>query len=54
MFRHLQWQDAFEMLVPFFDRIPQEVKYDNLFTLRKDHKYNPMARDAQAGPWKQY
>jgi hypothetical protein len=54
MCRHLLSQTAFEILVSFFVRSPQGVKYDNLSILRIDYKYNPMAYDAQAAPLKQY
>jgi hypothetical protein len=52
--RHLLSQNAFEMLVPFFVRSMQGVKYDSLSILWIDHKYNPVAHDAQAAPLKQY
>jgi hypothetical protein len=42
------------MLVPLFVRFMQRVEYDGLSILWIDHKYNPVAHDAQAAPLKQY
>ena len=47
-------QTGFEILVPFFVRIPQGVEYDNLSILRIDYKHNPVFHDAQATQMKQY
>jgi hypothetical protein len=54
MCHHLLSQNAFEILVPFSLHCPQGVEYDSLSILRIDHKYNPVAHDAQATPLKQY
>jgi hypothetical protein len=48
MCRHLLLQTTFKIVVPFFVRSPQGVKYDSLSILRIDSKYNPVAHDAQA------
>ena len=47
-------QTGFEILVPFFVRIPQGVEYDSLSIPRIDQKYNPVAHDVHATQLKQY
>jgi hypothetical protein len=54
MCHQLLSQIAFEILVPFFVRSLQGVKYDNLSILRIDYKYNPIVHDAKAAPLRQY
>jgi hypothetical protein len=52
--RHLLSQTLFKILVRLFVRFPQGVKDDSLSILRIDYKYNPVAHDTQAAPFKQY